>query len=982
MNPIRFGLVGLLLFVFAAAQNQTSYAQPKAESHTAAGYTYTTVPGDPMQARIYTLKNGLQVYLSVNKTEPRVQTMIAVRAGSKNDPSDCTGLAHYLEHLLFKGTDKYGSLDYSKEEPYLNEIENLYETYRGTKDPAARKAIYHQIDSVSGVAAKYAIANEYDKMVSALGAKGTNAFTSDEQTVYVNDIPSNQLDKWMTIEAERYRHPVLRLFHTELEAVYEEKNRHLDNDGSLAWEALMEAVFAKHPYGQQTTIGTIEHLKNPSIKKIKEFYSKWYVPNNMAIVIAGDIDPDQTIAMIDKHFSSWVPKQLPAWNSPLEPPITAPKVREVYGPEAEEVMLAYRFPGINSHEADLLSMTDMVLSNSNAGLIDLNLNQQQKVLGAYSSPNMMTDYSVHVFGGNPKEGQTLDQVKDLLLSQIELVKKGQFDDALLPAIINDLTISQLKQYERNGGRASTMMEAFIRHTDWASAVDRINRLSKITKKEIVDFANKYYGNNYAIVYKRSGDHKGIEKVTKPEITPVETNRTAQSDFVKSVNGMPAMAVAPHFLDFKKDITETTLKNGMPVYYLHNDENQRFSLYYVVEMGRRHDKKLKYALDYLNYLGTDKYTPEQIKKKFFALGSSVNVSASDDEVNVSVTGLQKNFAQTVELFESLLANAKPNDAALKEYIGRSIKARADQKKSKGAILWSALRNYAAYGKVNPQTYDLTNTELQNLSPAELVDRIHAITSYKHHVLYYGPDKPQALVATLDKMHHVPATFRTPPTPVQFVRQNTDKNQVYFVNFDMQQAEVIMTSKGLDHYDPAMSPVVSLFNEYYGGSMASITFQTIRESKALAYAVWSSYQAGNKRDEPYNVFAYVGSQADKSPETMKSMFELLNDMPRADKLFEQSKEALKNSLSSERTTREGVLFAYERAKKMGLDHDIREDIYTKAPQLSFDDIANFEKQNIANHNYTIAVLGSKDKIDMNDLGKYGAIQQLSLDEVFGY
>lgn len=982
MNPIRLGLVAMLAFVFTARASETSYAQAKAETHTAAGYTYTSVPGDPMQARIYTLKNGLTVYLSVNKTEPRVQTMIAVRAGSKNDPSDCTGLAHYLEHLLFKGTDKYGSLDYAKEEPYLNEIENLYETYRGTKDPSARKTIYHQIDSVSGVAAKFAIANEYDKMLSGLGAKGTNAFTSDEQTVYVNDVPSNQLDKWMTIEGERFRHPVLRLFHTELEAVYEEKNRHLDNDGSLAWEALMEAVFAKHPYGQQTTIGTIEHLKNPSIKKIKEFYSEWYVPNNMAIVIAGDIDPDQTIAMIDKHFSSWVPKQLPAWNSPVEAPIAAPVVREVYGPEAEEVMMAFRFPGINTHEADVLSMMDMVLSNSKAGLIDLNLNQQQKVLGAYSSPNLMTDYSVHVLGGNPKEGQSLDQVRDLLLSQVDMVKKGQFDESMLSAIINDLTITQLKQYEHNGGRASQMMEAYIRHTDWANAVDRINRLSKITKKEIVDFANKYYGNGYAIVYKRSGEHKGIEKVTKPEITPVETNRSAQSDFVKNVNAMPAMTVTPHFLDFKKDITETKLKSGLPVYYLHNDENQRFSMYYVVDMGRRHDKKLKYALDYLSYLGTEKMTAEQIQKKFFSLGSSFSVSANDDEVNVSVTGLQKNFKPTIELFESLLATAQPNAEALKQYIGRTIKAREDQKKSKGAILWSALRNYAAYGKVNPQTYDLTNNELQNLSPAELVDRIHSITSYKHRVLYYGPEQPQALVATLDKMHHVPATLKTPPTPVEFVHQTTDKNKVYFVNFDMQQAEVIMMSKGLDHYDAKMSPVVSLFNEYYGGSMASITFQTIRESKALAYAVWSSYQAGSKKDDPYTVFAYVGSQADKSPETMKSMFELLNDMPRADKLFEQSKEALRNSLSSERTTREGVLFAYERAKKMGLDHDIREDIYDKAPKLTFDDIANFEKNNIANHNYTIAVLGSKDKIDMTDLGKYGTIQPLTLDEVFGY
>lgn len=980
MKSIRLSI--LLLTASAFIVVSRSEAQYKSEKHTSGGYEYTSVTGDPVGARIYTLKNGLTVYLSVNKVAPRIQTMIAVRAGSKNDPPDATGLAHYLEHLLFKGTDKYGSLDYAKEKPYLDEIENLYETYRGTRDSMQRVAMYHKIDSVSGLAAKWAIASEYDKMVSTLGAKGTNAFTSDEMTVYVNDIPSNQIEKWMTIESERYRHPVLRLFHTELEAVYEEKNRHLDDDGSLAWEAMMAALFQKHPYGQQTTIGTIEHLKNPSIKKIKDFYSKWYVPNNMAIIMAGDFDPDQVIKMIDQKFSIWQQKPLPGWTSPTEVDLVQPAVREIYGPDAESIMMAWRLPRVNTHDADVLEMMQMVLSNGTAGLIDLNLNQQQKVLGAYSFNQSLNDYSVHVLGGNAKEGQSLDQVRDLLLAQLELVKKGQFDESLLTASINNFTISRLRTNEQNTGRAYTMMGAFIQHTDWPAQVAHIDALSKITKKEIVDFANKYYRDNYAIVYKRTGEHRGVEKVTKPSITPVETNRTAQSDFLKTVSAMPELTVKPHFLDYKHDITETKLASGIPVYYLHNSENDRFTMYYVVEMGRRHDKKLKYALDYLDFLGTDKLAPEDIKKKFFALGSSFSVNADNDEVWVSLTGLQKNFAQSVELFETLLAKAQPNESALKDYIGRTIKARADEKKDKNTILWSALRNYAVYGKTNPQTYDLSNNELQLLSASELVERIHTLTSYKHRVLYYGPATTNVLVTGLDKRHHFPAAGRIAPTPIEYVHQDTKTTKVYFVDYDMAQAEVLMISKGMENYDPRKSPVISLFNEYYGGSMASITFQTIRESKALAYAVWSSYSAGKKKDEPYSIFAYVGSQADKSPETMKSMFELLTDMPRADKLFEQSKVSLTNSLSTERTTREGILFSYENARKMGLDHDIRQDIFEQAPKLTFEDIETFQKQNIRNHNYTIAVLGSKSKIDMKDLAKYGDVQELSLDEIFGY
>jgi len=949
--------------------------------------SYLPVPGDPLAAHIYRLDNGLTVYLSVNKSEPRIQTMIAVRAGSKMDPPDATGLAHYLEHLLFKGTDKFGSLDYAKEKPYLDTIENLYEVYRGTKDSAQRVIIYHQIDSVSGLAAKWAIANEYDKLVSSLGAKGTNAFTSDEETVYVNDIPSNEIDKWLTIEAERYRHPVLRLFHTELEAVYEEKNRGLDNDDNLAWEALMAALFQKHPYGQQTTIGTIEHLKNPSIKKIKEFYSKWYVPGNMAIVMAGDFDPDSVIRSIIQLFGSLPKKPLSHWTSPVETDLTQPVVREVYGPDAESVQLAWRLPGINTHEAKVASMMDMLLSNSTAGLIDLNLNQQQKVLNASSYFGPMNDYSAEVLQGKPNEGQSLDQVRDLLLSQLDSIKKGHFDASLLPAIINDITMQHLREYEHNGGRASEMMNAFIHHTEWPEEVGYIDSLSKITKQEVIDFANKYYGSNYAIVFKRTGDHKNVVKVTKPPITPVEVNRSAQSDFLKTVEAMPTEPMKPHFLDYKKDITETQLASGVPVYYLHNDENARFSVSYVFDMGKRNDKKLQYALDYLDFVGIagsakdGGLSPSNVKRKFFALGASLSVATSDDEVHISLTGLQKNFNESVKLLESELSNPSSDEKTLKEFVSRKMKEREDIKKDRHVILQTALRDYAIYGKLNPQTYDLSNAELNQLTVDDLTGRLKTLSAYPHRVLYYGPASSDGIVSALNDLHKV-TDHRTVPAPVEYVRQETTKNKVYFVNYDMAQVEVVMLSKGMPSYDPSKTPEIALYNEYYGGSMASITFQTIRESKALAYAVNSNYRPGQKKDDPYYVTAYIGSQADKSPESMKSMFELLNDMPRADKLFEGSKTSLINTLSSERTTREDVLWSYERAKKLGLDYDIREKVYNTVPSLTFEQIADFQKQNISGHQYAVCVLGSKSKIDMKDLAKYGDVQELSLDEIFGY
>ncbi len=470
-----------------------SYSQvkktPVAKSKTiskSSQYTYESIPGDPLKARIYTLQNGLKVYLSVYKDEPRFQSMIGVKAGSKTDPSDATGLAHYLEHMLFKGTDKFGTIDYSKEKPLLDTINNLYDTYGQTIDSMQRLSIYHRIDSVSNEASKYAIASEFDKMMNTLGVSGTNAFTSVEQTVYINDVPANQLNNFIAIEAERFRNPVMRIFHTELETVYEEKNRGMDNDNRKVQEALFAGLWQHHPYGTQTTIGTVEHLKNPSLKKIREYLETYYVPNNMVISLSGDINPDEAIKIIDEHFGKMKSKPVPEFKSPAEDPLNNPVIKEVLGPDAESVTLGFRFKGADSQEAELITIVDMILSNGQAGLLDLNLNQAQKVLSSGSYTMILKDYSAHVLSGRPREGQSLEQVRDSLLAQINLIKLGNFPDWILEAIINNLKLQQAREYESNRGRASEMLNTEILGLNYKDVINRINRLSKITKKQVID----------------------------------------------------------------------------------------------------------------------------------------------------------------------------------------------------------------------------------------------------------------------------------------------------------------------------------------------------------------------------------------------------------------------------------------------------------------------------------------------------------------
>ena len=333
-------------------------------------YSFITVKGDAMQTRIYTLNNGLKVYMSVNKERPRLQANIVVRTGSRNDPAETTGLAHFLEHLMFKGTQRFGTTDYAKEKPYLDEIERRYEQYRTLTDPVLRRTAYHQIDSISQLAAQYNIPNEYDKLMSSIGSEGTNAYTSNDVTCYVENIPSNEIDNWARIQADRFQNMVIRGFHTELEAVYEEKNISMASDGSKEYAALWKLLTPTHPYGTQTTIGEQEHLKNPSIVNIKNYFHRYYVPNNVAIVLAGDFNPDETIAIIDKYFGQWKPStNLTRPEFPVQPKITAQRDTTVIGQDAENLMMAWRFKGDNDMQSDTLDIVRRMLYNGQAGLI-------------------------------------------------------------------------------------------------------------------------------------------------------------------------------------------------------------------------------------------------------------------------------------------------------------------------------------------------------------------------------------------------------------------------------------------------------------------------------------------------------------------------------------------------------------------------------------------------------------------------------------
>lgn len=965
---------------FQSADAQSKYQWSQA---TAAGYTYKFVTNDPMHARFYTLKNGLTVVLSVNKKEPRIAVRIPVRTGSNNDPKDHTGLAHYLEHLLFKGTDKYGSLDWAKEKPLLDQIDALYEKYNKTTDSAARKAIYKEIDRVSGEASKYAIANEYDKLMAAMGAQGTNAHTWVEETVYEEDVPANAIDKFLTVQAERFRNPILRIFHTELEAVYEEKNRSLDNDGNKMSEAMHAALFPTHNYGQQTTIGTIEHLKNPSINAIRDYYYKYYVPNNMALVLSGDLDPDKLIKIIDEKFSYMKPKPVTEYKPSPEKPLEGPIVKEVYGPSAENMRLVFRTAAEGSKDAMMADLLSSVLSNGKAGLLDLNLNKQQKVLGANAGVRQYKDYGIFIVAASPKQGQTLEQVRDLLKEQLSIVKEGKFDESLIKAIVANEKLQQLQGLENNANRVENITDGFIKNKGlgWKDEIAQLDEMAKVSKKELVDFANRFLGDkNYAILYKRKGEDKSIVKVDKPAITPVETNAGKQSPFVKQINEIPLQPVKPVFLDFTKDMQQGKAGKA-DVYYVQNKENSLFRVYYRFNIGGWNDKLLPLAIQYLQFLNTDKYTAEQISKEFYNLACSYSINPGSEETTIALNGLQENFDKALSLFEYVIRNCKPDATALEGLKNRLAKSRANNKLNKNAIM-SALRTYGAYGEKNPFNFTLTDAELKNLQAEDLVAVLHKLLDYEHKIIYFGPQPLAAFTTGITKIHPLPANWAMASPAAKFARTSPTANQVLFTDYDMVQAEIYWV-RTLDNYDAKKEAVVNLFNNYFGaGSMGAIVFQTIRESKALAYSTFAVLQAPVKKEDPFSFIAYVGSQADKLNDAIVGMNELLQDLPKREQSFSDAQKSFVKDLETERISKENIVFTYLNNKKKGIDHDLRKDEYEQLKTISFDDIKKVHDDALVNKPFTYCIVASDKKIKMDDLKKYGEVKRLTLDQLFGY
>lgn len=971
MKKLTTGLLSLVLLLLAAIPA------------IAARHDFVTVPGDPLNTLQYTLPNGLKVFMSVNKDRPRIQTYIAVRVGGKNDPAETTGLAHYFEHLMFKGTEQFGTSDYAAEKPLLDQIEQLFEVYRVTTDSTARRNIYHQIDSISYLASQIAIPNEYDKLMALIGAEGTNAYTSYDVTCYVEDIPSNQLDTWARIQADRFEHPVLRGFHTELETIYEEKNMSLTQDGRKMSEAMLSTLFPHHPYGTQTVLGTQENLKNPSITNVKNYHKQWYVPNNMAICLAGDFDPDQAIDVITKYFGHLKPNpSLPVLEITPEAPITEPVKVEVRGLESERLYLAWRIPGAGDKDMTVLQILDRVLNNGQCGLIDINLNNSQRVLSAGSGLYDLADHGVFLLLGRPNNGQTLDEVRELLLEQIKALREGNFPDELIPAIINNLKLELQQSFESNESRADYFVNAFVNGTPWADVVAQYHSLDSITKDDVVAAARRYLGtDNYAAIYKVQAEDTTVVKMPKPELTPIAMNRDTSSAFLDEIAAIQPEPIEPVFLDFNRDLTVLKAKNDIPVLYTRNTTNDISTLTYIVDLGENNDLRLSLANSYFDLLGTPTMSADDLKRRFFDLACSWNISIGAERSYVRIYGLSENLPAAVKLFEDFLATATVDTAAYSRLVDQIEQSRVNDKANQSQNFWR-LNYYVMYGPKNYATHNYTSEELRALDPAQIVEAVRDLFKYRQEVIYYGNLSEQSVLDLINSTHPVPDVLKEVPKTDVFTYVKPEETVIYVAPYKAKQLYMSMFANQGGEFDPAKAPVIEMYNEYFGGSMNSIVFQEMRESRSLAYSAFAFENEPSQLKRPYLYRAQIATQNDKMLDAIDAFLLIINDMPQSQAAFDLAKQALDARMRSERVIKDDIAWAYIQARRLGLDTEERHLVYDALQGMTLDDVVKFQQSTVKDGVYHYGILGDPEDLDLEALGKIGRVVILTPEQIFGY
>ena len=801
-------------------------------------------PINPLNVKEYTLSNGLTVWLNKDNSQPKVVGSIIVKAGAKDSPN--TGLAHYFEHIMFKGTDKIGTINYAEEKVWLDSISNKYDELAETSSEAKRLEIQKEINELSIKAADYVIPNEFNRLISQYGGTGLNAGTSWDFTMYFNTFSPQYIAQWCEINSERLINPVFRMFQSELETVYEEKNMYADMLGSQAAEKIIGEFFKPHPY-QYPIIGSTENLKNPRLSEMEEFFNTYYVASNMGLILSGHFDIDEVLPMLENTFGKIKRGNVQKKELVMPAPINGKVDFTAKIPIPLVRANAILWRGVPSNHPDevALNLVMSLLSNENkTGLLDNLTIDGKLMMGAGFSLNM-NDAGVIALLAIPNiPFQTYRSAQKLLFGAVDKIKSGDISDEMFKSLKLEQQRNYLLALESLDKRNQKMIEVFAKGITWSEYLKQAEQIGTITKQDVIDIANKYLTNNYFDVKKKTGKYPN-DKIDKPPFKAIETaNRDGESEYSKWLETIESADFTPRYLNLDKEVNTIEINNNQLVtlYHTPNEINNVFNLTMKFEIGSRELPTLTPLASYLNYIGTDKYTVDEFNKKLQVLGSTLNFNATASQFTVSVSGFDNAFEETFSLVTHFLTNLKADKLKLKKVIKeRKLEDKATKKSSDE--LSKAMVEKVKYGDNSNYLARLSVKELQRLSAEQLVFTIERVLSTESNFHYSGT-LPNTVVADVIEKHFPVNGINVESNNPTFRDGLTYANtKVFFFNDSKATQSIVQAYlPGPKQSEVEAKFLSQLFNTYFGSGMSSLMFQEIREFRSLAYRASSTMEIG--------------------------------------------------------------------------------------------------------------------------------------------
>lgn len=935
-----------------------------------------------LKVKEYRLENGLTVWLNEDHSQPKVFGAVVVKAGAKDCPD--TGIAHYFEHMMFKGTDRIGTLDYESEKVLLDSIAMKYDELAMTEDTAARARLQKEINELSIRSSEYVIPNEFNRLINRFGGSGLNAATSYDATIYFNTFSPQYMVQWAEINSERLINPVFRLFQSELETVYEEKNMYGDFIGGQVMDTLMARYFGPHPYAYPI-IGSTKNLKNPRLTEMHKFFEDYYVASNMALILSGDFDAQQVMPILEKAFSRIRSGNAPKQEKVMLPPFNGRETMKVKFPIPFIKAMGLGFRGVSANHEDQVALNIAVnlLNNANGtGYLD-KLMVEHKLMGALAINESMNEAGILAVAIMPKLLiQSYSSAEKMVWDEINRVKNGDFSDEMF----NSLKLEQKRQYapslENIDSRATIMMNLFSQGKSWNDYLNEVARIESITKEDVVRVAQKYFSNNYLCVTKSTGKYPK-DNLPKPAFSPVvPRNADASSSYAKQLEKIPEQQVAPRIIDFEKDVKTSKLTPLVTLYTTPNPLNDIFTLNISYGIGALEQPELMQLTNYLQLLGTESLSFEQFRSRLQSIGSTLAFDVTPDAFVMKVTGFDNHIDETMKLVGDFIRHAKADDKKLRQIVDDAKVSEKAFFKS-GDNVASALLEQVKYGDQSRYLRKLSLSQIKKLKGKDMLAIYDKVRSVQCDLHYCGTLPVEKVIGTIRQ--HLPLERTTVASNSPYYRElkQYDRPTVFFIDMpDMAQSIVYGYVKGDPVDDKASRHASRLFSVYFGGDMSSLMFQEIREFRSFAYRTSGRYQLPNHahKGTAGSFTAMLSTQSDKTLDALGVLDSLIREMPLKPERMEAVKQTLVNRINNDYPPFRNLSEKVASARMEGFDRDPAEEFLRDIATMDMQDISRFYREQISGRPVVYVIAGNRKHIDMKKLAEYGTIIKVKKKDIY--